>query len=58
MDAFILGTKTQDDWIHTFPRLMIKTMACEVPAVGMTTQVRDAGLLFPEIDSKGLESHL
>lgn len=53
MDCFVLGSKTRDDWIDTFPRTIVQAMACGVPVIGSDSgaipyQVRDAGLIYPE----------
>lgn len=63
MDCYVLGSKTRDHWIDTFPRTIVQAMACEVPVVGSDSgaipfQVRDAGLLYPEGDVAKLRERL
>lgn len=63
MDCYVLGSKSRDDWIDTFPRTLVQAMACEVPVVvsdsgSLPFQVQDAGLVYAEGDISGLRAHL
>lgn len=63
MDCYVLGSKTRDYWIDTFPRTIVQAMACEVPVIGSDSgaipfQVRDAGLIYPEGDVAELRKRL
>lgn len=63
MDCYVLGSKTRDYWIDTFPRTIVQAMACEVPVIGSDSgalpfQVRDAGLIYPEGDINELRERL
>jgi glycosyltransferase involved in cell wall biosynthesis len=63
MDCYVLGSKTRDYWIDTFPRTIVQAMACEVPVIGSDSgalpfQVRDAGLIYPEGDVDELRERL
>lgn len=63
MDCFVLGSKTREYWIDTFPRSIVEAMACEVPVIGSDSgaipfQVQDAGLIYPEGHVGGLRERL
>lgn len=63
MDCFVLGSKTRDDWIDTFPRSIVQAMACETPVIGSDSgaipfQVGDAGLIYPEGDVVELKNRI
>lgn len=63
MDCFVLGSKTTEDWIDTFPRSIVQAMACSVPPVASDSgalpfQVGDAGLVYPEGDVDALHAHV
>jgi glycosyltransferase involved in cell wall biosynthesis len=63
MDCYVLGSKTRDYWIDTFPRTVVQAMACEVPVIGSDSgaipfQVRDAGLLYPEGNVEQLRNRI
>lgn len=63
MDTFVLGSKTREYWIDTFPRTIVQAMACEVPVVGSNSgaipfQVGDAGLIYTEGDVDALHDRL
>lgn len=63
MDCFVLGSKTRDHWIDTFPRSIVEAMACGVPVIGSNSgaipfQIQDAGLIFSESDVAELRKRL
>lgn len=63
MDCFVLGSKTREHWIDTFPRSIVQAMACEVPVIGSDSgaipfQVNDAGLIYPEGDVAALQERI
>lgn len=63
MDSFVLGSKTTDEWIDTFPRSIVQAMACQVPVIGSDSgaipfQINDSGLIFPEGNISELRDRL
>lgn len=63
MDCFVLGSKTREYWIDTFPRSIVEAMACEVPVIGSDSgaipfQIDDSGLVFPEGEAVELRERI
>lgn len=63
MDVYVLGSKTRENWIDTFPRSIVEAMATEIPVIGSDSgaipyQVGDAGIIYPEGDVSALKAHL
>ncbi len=63
MDCFVLGSRTCQHWIDTFPNVTVQAMACKVPVIGSNSgaipwQLGDAGLIFHEGDIAKLHEHL
>jgi glycosyltransferase involved in cell wall biosynthesis len=63
LDVLVLPSLSQHNWAEQFGRVLVEAMACGVPVVGsrcgeIPWVVGDAGLIFPEGDSKALASCL
>lgn len=63
LDTFVLPSITFPNWKEQFGRVLIESMACEVPVVGSDSGeiphvIGDAGLVFPEKDATALTAHL
>ncbi len=53
LDAFILPSRSQNNWVEQFGRVLVEAMACAIPVVGSDSGeiphvIGDAGLIFPE----------
>ena len=53
LDALVLPSRTQSNWMEQFGRVLVEAMACGVPVVGSNSGeiphvIGDAGLVFPE----------
>lgn len=63
LDALVLPSRSQPNWVEQFGRVLIEAMACGVPVVGsdcgeIPNVVGDAGLIFPEGDAGALRECL
>ncbi len=63
LDAFVLPSRSQSNWIEQFGRVLIEAMACGVPVIGsdcgeIPNVIGDAGLIFPEDDVTALRERL
>ncbi|MCP4538224.1 MAG: glycosyltransferase [Chloroflexi bacterium] len=63
LDAFVLPSRSQPNWVEQFGRVLIEAMACGVPVIGsdcgeIPNVIGDAGLVFPEDDADALQKHL
>jgi glycosyltransferase involved in cell wall biosynthesis len=63
LDALVLPSRSQSNWVEQFGRVLIEAMACGVPVVGSDSGeiphvIGGAGLVFPEDDAKALENCL
>jgi glycosyltransferase involved in cell wall biosynthesis len=63
LDALVLPSRSQSNWVEQFGRVLIEAMACGVPVVGsdcgeIPNVVGDAGLIFPEGDVDALKACL
>jgi glycosyltransferase involved in cell wall biosynthesis len=63
LDTFVLPSRTTANWKEQFGRVIIESMACEVPVVGSDSGeiphvIGDAGLVFPEGEAPALAAHL
>ncbi len=63
LDALVLPSRSQTNWVEQFGRVLIEAMACGVPVVGsdcgeIPNVVGGAGLIFPEGDARALHQHL
>jgi glycosyltransferase involved in cell wall biosynthesis len=63
LDALVLPSRSQPNWVEQFGRVLIEAMACEVPVVGsdcgeIPHVIDDAGLVFPENDAAALRASL
>lgn len=63
LDALVLPSRSQPNWIEQFGRVLIEAMACGVPVIGsdcgeIPNVVGDAGLIFAEEDTSALREHL
>ena len=61
MDVFVLPSRTTTAWKEQFGRVLIEAMSCGVPVIGSSSGeiplvIADAGLVFPERDTRGLAS--
>lgn len=59
MDTLVLPSRTTQDWVEFFGRVLIEGMACEIPVIGSDSGeipqvISDAGLVFPEGDAASL----
>jgi len=63
LDVFVLPSETRRNWREQFGRVIVEAMSCGVPVIGsdsgeIPTVVGEAGLIFPEGDSRSLTSQL
>ena len=63
LDALVLPSRSQSNWIEQFGRVLIEAMACGVPVIGsdcgeIPQVVGDAGMIFPEGDAAALRECL
>ncbi len=63
MDTLVLPSRTTEDWVEFFGRVLIEGMACEVPVIGsdsgeIPNVIDDAGLVFPEGDANVLATRI
>jgi glycosyltransferase involved in cell wall biosynthesis len=63
LDVFVLPSRTTGNWKEQFGRVLIESMACQVPVIGSDSGeiphvIGDAGLVFPEGDALALAAHL
>ncbi len=63
LDALVLPSRSQANWVEQFGRVLIEAMACGVPVIGsdcgeIPQVVGDAGLIFPEGDVGALHERL
>ncbi len=63
VDILVLPSRTRTNWIEQFGRVLIEAMACGAVTVGSETGeiphvIGDAGLVFPEADSRALRDSL
>jgi glycosyltransferase involved in cell wall biosynthesis len=63
LDALVLPSRSQPNWVEQFGRVLIEAMACGVPVVGsdcgeIPNVIGDAGLVFPEDDAEALRECL
>jgi glycosyltransferase involved in cell wall biosynthesis len=63
LDALVLPSRSQANWIEQFGRVLIEAMACGVPVVGsdcgeIPEVIADAGFVFPEGDAAALRECL
>jgi glycosyltransferase involved in cell wall biosynthesis len=62
-DLLVLPSLTQPNWKEQFGRVLVESMACEVPVVASTcgempNVIGDAGVIFPEGDPRALREAL
>lgn len=63
LDVFVLPSITFPNWKEQFGRVLVESMACEVPVIGSNSGeiphvIGEAGLVFPEKDATALAAHL
>jgi glycosyltransferase involved in cell wall biosynthesis len=63
LDALVLPSRSQPNWVEQFGRVLIEAMACGVPVVGsncgeIPNVIGEAGLVFPEDDAETLRECL
>lgn len=63
LDTFVLPSRTTTNWKEQFGRVIIESMACQVPVVGSDSGeiphvIGEAGLVFPEGDALALAAQL
>jgi len=63
LDALVLPSRSQPNWVEQFGRVLTEAMACGVPVVGsdcgeIPRVVADAGLIFSEGDARALRECL
>jgi len=63
LDALVLPSRSQPNWVEQFGRVLIEAMACGVPVVGsdcgeIPQVVGNAGLIFPEGNAGALRERL
>jgi L-malate glycosyltransferase len=63
IDVLVVPSRSTPVWREQYGRVIIEAMGCEVPVVGSDSGaipevVGDAGLIFPEGDSRALGRHL
>ena len=59
LDALVVPSRSQSNWVEQFGRVLIEAMACGVPVIGsdcgeIPNVVGDAGLIFPEGNADAL----
>ncbi|MGB1253204.1 MAG: glycosyltransferase family 4 protein [Candidatus Promineifilaceae bacterium] len=63
LDVMVLPSRTMPTWKEQFGRVLIETMASEIPVIGsdsgeIPNVIGDAGFVFPEGDADALFVHL
>jgi glycosyltransferase involved in cell wall biosynthesis len=63
MDVLVLPSLTTPGWVEFFGRVLVESMACEVPVIGsdsgeIPNVIGDAGLIFHEGDADDLKDKL
>ncbi len=63
LDALVLPSRSQPNWVEQFGRVLIEAMACGVPVIGsdcgeIPQVVGTAGLIFPEGNAGALRERL
>jgi glycosyltransferase involved in cell wall biosynthesis len=63
LDAFVLPSRSQPNWVEQFGRVLVEAMACGVAVIGSTCGeipqvIGDAGLIFPEGNVEALQAQL
>ncbi len=63
LDALVLPSRTQHNWVEQFGRVLIEAMACGIPVIGSNSGeiphvIGDAGLVFPEGEDEVLAIRL
>ena len=63
LDALVLPSRSQPNWVEQFGRVLIEAMSCGVPVIGSTCGeiphvLGNAGLIFPEGDAGLLRDSL
>ncbi len=63
LDALVLPSRSQPNWVEQFGRVLIEAMACGIAVVGsdcgeIPHVIADAGLVFPEDDVEALRACL
>ncbi|HUG14855.1 MAG TPA: glycosyltransferase [Thermomicrobiales bacterium] len=59
LDVVVVPSRTRPNWKEQFGRVIVESMACEVPVIGsdsgeIPSVIGDAGLVFPEGDASAL----
>ena len=63
IDALVLPSRTQNNWMEQFGRVLVEAMACQVPVIGSDSGeiphvIGDAGLIFAEGNADALAQQL
>jgi len=63
IDAIVVPSRTRPNWKEQFGRVLVESMACEVPVIGsdsgeIMNVIAGAGLVFPEGDASALAARL
>ncbi|MCP5095910.1 MAG: glycosyltransferase [Chloroflexi bacterium] len=63
LDVSVLASRTLPTWKEQFGRILVESMACQVPVIGaesgeIPNVIGNAGLTFPEDDDAVLHQHL
>ncbi|RLC80180.1 MAG: glycosyl transferase family 1 [Chloroflexi bacterium] len=63
LDALVLPSHSQPNWVEQFGRVLTEAMACGVPVIGsncgeIPQVIGNAGLIFPEDDARALRERL
>lgn len=63
LDVVVVPSRTRANWKEQFGRVIIESMACEVPVIGsdsgeIPNVIGDSGLTFPEGDAHALATQL
>ena len=63
LDALVLPSRSQPNWVEQFGRVLIEAMACGVPVIGsdcgeIPHVIGEAGLIFPEGETLALRECL